>query len=190
MGRIWTAEEVQAVFRNGQDSGEPIGDDKYVSDNIIKWMNSGDPDWINVAGMVAPRRPGAILFLTLTEHMFFHPTTPEQDDFLLMNIAWEEMVFYVFSVPSKHHEDLKDLASKCGVRMAEGIPSLYTSEGLKYFPVYGKNCFNLENIKGHPVYSSTTKSEDDIFRHEDILIAKIFDKTLDLDAFRKGKIHA
>ena len=190
MGRIWTAEEVKAVFREGQDSGEPLGDDKDTVDNILKWMNSGDKDWINIAGMVNPRRPGAILFLTLTEHMFFNPTTPEQDDFLLLNLAWEEMIFYVFSVPSKYRSDLEDLAPKCGVRIADGIPSLYTPDGLRSFPVFGKNCFNLENIKGHPVYSKAYTNDDDLFKHEDILIAKIFDKTLDLDAFRKGNIHA
>jgi hypothetical protein len=43
-------------------------------------------------------------------------------------------------------------ADAAGLRVADGIPTIFTGGRVANFPAKGDNVFTLENKAGHPVY--------------------------------------
>lgn len=190
MSRPWTAQDVINLTKQDQAEGRPYGSEPEIMGKILQWMNSEDKDWIHISGMFAPRRPGVLLYMTLTELIYFPPKSTLNDYFLLVNLKWEDTYHYVFSVPKSFEGHLQDLAPKCGVRISKGIPTLFSDGKADPFPVQGNNVFNLENIEGHPSYGEVLTSDNEMFKQEDTIIQKAHNGSLDLSAYKKGKLHA
>lgn len=73
------------------------------------------------------------------------------------------------------------------MRFANGIPTIFDSEGAHHFPLDGPTVFTLENISGHQVYNNDPANQRKLREQENadcdvILVAdrkKLFDEMLD-----------
>jgi hypothetical protein len=77
---------------------------------------------------------------------------------------WQNMPWYIISIPKKDFGHAKDIAKKCLLIIKDGIPTLIY-QSIDQFPVLRgvvKNIsklesriFSLENIPNHPVYNAS-----------------------------------
>jgi hypothetical protein len=122
----------------------------------LRWYDNSKR--VHYIGMAKPRRAGAQLFFTMLEYMYFEPGTSKNSQFIMAYFEWIDCLWVVTSIPVKYKIHAKAIARKCGVRIADGVPTeLSVDKDTKqmkanYFPVKGKNAFNLENEAGHPIY--------------------------------------
>jgi hypothetical protein len=184
MSEKWTSKDVVEFFKEQQIvSLEPVGSDPAVLDKIMDWMNSNDPEWINLVGCMLPRRHGALLFITMLEHIWFPPDTDKNFEFLMIQLGWKHMIFFVVSVPSKFRPHIDTLAPKCGIRIADGVPMVIDHKGSSVFPIKSNNTFVLENTSDHPIYR-THFGDNKSYSFEDQMIEKIHEKSFDFSDFK------
>lgn len=142
----------------------------------LRWYDN--PKRVHYIGMAKPRRPGVHLFFTMLEYLYFDPWTPKNSQFIMAYFEWIESLWTVTSIPVKYKVHAKAVAKKCGIRIADGVPTeLSLDKDTKqmkanYFPVKGNNAFNLENESDHPMYKHFGFS-DKWFPIEDSLIKAI-----------------
>lgn len=123
------------------------------SDRDFKaFMNN--PEFIHYAGMLMPPRPGFSECIEQLEYSFFQPRTPRNDLFHLRIIPWEDILWGVVSIPIREKHLMEAVAAACRLRVANGVPHVLSAEGIKSFPCATEHMFTMENIPGHPVYSS------------------------------------
>lgn len=123
-----------------------------------RWYD--DPKLVHYIGMQKPRRPGVLLFFTMLEHVYFPPDTAKNSQFTLAYFEWSHGLWVVSSIPIKYKLHGKAIAKKCGIRIADGVPTEPTLDSLErivlnYFPINRSNAFALENESGHPVYKNS-----------------------------------
>lgn len=139
----------------------------------LEWYD--DPKRIHLIGMQQPRRPGVLLFFTMLEYVYFTPSLVRggnNDQFIMAYFEWTDAIWAVISIPVGYRSNAEDTAEKCGVRLADGVPtSLEWDKSGKvkpqYFPVKGDNAYNLENVQDHPVYRNLFGMTDEWFKIED-----------------------
>lgn len=123
------------------------------SENDLKtFMN--DPYFIHYVGMLIPPRPGFDDCVQQLEFSYFKPGTKRNDLFHLRVISWEDIVWGVVSIPISEKRLMETVAAACRLRVANGVPCVISADGFKSFPFENSRMFTLENIPGHPVYSS------------------------------------
>ena len=105
-------------------------------------------------------RPGIQECATKLEHMHYKPLTPRNDLMSLRALLWNEIPWFVISVPTEEKHLLEELVGTCGLRVANGIPMMLGAGCRERFPISGENVFTLENVAGHPVYRN-----DDTINH-------------------------
>ena len=110
-------------------------------------------------------RPGTQLFATRVEFEHFPPTNEElSNSWDLAMVNWQSIVWTVISVPIRYSNDLRKIAAECGLRFADGIPTIVCHpdqsigegkivKGMRviHFPVDGKYAYHLENHGESPV---------------------------------------
>lgn len=132
-----------------------------------------DQKYIHYIGMISPPRPGVALCLTELEHTHYPPGSPKNDNFLLRILKWSEMVWVVVSIPISDKHLMEEVASKCGLRIANGVPTILSSSGDEQFPVNNERVFTLENKSGHPAYHNDPQVDKTIKEAELSEIEKI-----------------
>lgn len=137
-----------------------------------------DPNFVHFIGMLSPPRPGAELCFTELEHTYFPPGTDLNKDFIMRLINWEGIIWSIVSIPKTEISLMEEVAAKNGLRLAEGIPHIFSQKGTKAFPIKdNERIFTLENIADHPVYANDPKNTDKILAEEMAKMEKIFSET-------------
>lgn len=136
----------------------------------LEWYD--DPKRTHIIGMQQPRRPGVLLFFTMLEYVYFTPGGGKNDLFIMAYFEWIDALWAVISIPTEYKTDAENTAEKCGVRLADGIPTSieWDKNGRakpNYFPIKGNNAFNLENVQDHPIYKNLFGMTDEWFKIED-----------------------
>jgi hypothetical protein len=152
-------EKIMSDRPNNADSEIKIGDQSIYGFNKIdtKWFE--DPSRIHYICMTMPPRPGCQLFCSILEYKFYPPTTDKNKLFILQVMKWEEMVYTVISIPIKDKAYAEAVAKTCGMRIANGVPTLLSQDKPKFFPINVDNAFTIENDPEHPIYKSPQHSQ-------------------------------
>jgi hypothetical protein len=131
---------------------------------------------INLVGCLSPRRVGVQIFNVRLEYFYFEPGTPKNDEYILHIINWQGMIWSVVSIPKECLEIAKKVAQETGLKIADGIPYLISSEQTVSFPITTPNVLTLENAKGSPVYKNDFKIIEELLDKEDAEIQEIQEK--------------
>lgn len=99
-------------------------------------------------------RPGFEELSTKLEHTHYKPLTIRNELMHMRALLWNDVLWYVLSMPSIEKHLLENMAGLCGMRIANGVPMMIGRNCREQFPISGKNVFTLENISGHPVYQN------------------------------------
>jgi len=125
-----------------------------------------DPRNIHYLGMIVPPRPGVRLFCTRLEYKHYIPGTVRNELFKIALINWEDIIWMLISIPKGDAPLAGKIAEECGLRFADGVPTIIASEGIVQFPVNESNLFTLENIPGHRIYGKSRVRFLDIIKEE------------------------
>lgn len=102
-------------------------------------------------------RPSLNYFMTKLEYTYFPPRTPKNAEFDLTFIKWpdeaEGMLWTMISVPAESLDIVKKTLEEAKMKIANGVPILFTGKGEQWFPIRGSNVFSLENSTDHPIYA-------------------------------------
>lgn len=109
-----------------------------------------DQQWIHFVGMA--QRPGVADCLQTMEHSHYPPESDGNDNFHLRILQWEEIVWFITSIPRVDYKKMEAVALACGLRITNGVPRIINDKGLSSFPIDQDNVFTLENIPTHPIY--------------------------------------
>lgn len=135
-----------------------------------------DPKYIHYVGMIAPPRPGVRLCAIKLEHTYFIPGTPSNEEFLLRIFEWCGMIWIMISIPREKSNLMEKVAAECGLRIADGVPTLIGSGAYNPFPFNDSSVFTLENIPGHPIYSNNPEVAERILMEEEMEMVAIEEK--------------
>ncbi|MCU0679620.1 MAG: hypothetical protein MUC28_04225, partial [Planctomycetes bacterium] len=107
--------------------------------------------FIHYVGMLMPPRPGVGECVSLLEHTHYKPGTPRNELFIMRIVNWAAMVWTIVSIPIREKSFMEKIVDECGLRIAKGVPTLFSHEGFERFPADNERVFTLENKAGHPV---------------------------------------
>lgn len=93
-------------------------------------------------------RIGANLFNTTTEYTHFAPRSGKNHLFEMSIVTWATRQWAVSSVPISYRNEIEEIAKSCGLRLANGIPTLFDEDGAHQFPIDGPTVYTLENLPG------------------------------------------
>lgn len=135
-----------------------------------------DPEYIHFIGMIYPRRPGVMLCTIRMEHEHYKPGTDSNKNFHIRMINWENTEWMIVSIPKKDCGLMKKMAKECGLRIADGVPTIIggDTKQITQFPINNKNVFTFENASDSGVYSG---KYDVILEEENIQIKKILNSS-------------
>lgn len=136
-----------------------------------------------IIGMLVPIRIGVGLFGSLLEYRHYPPRTLKNDWFQLVLVNWEHMIWGIMSIPIKDKVLAEEIAKECGLRLADGIPSVIDpteSEGAKFFPVTdSERILTLEYIEStHIAYTNDQDAIANLTLQETILIDRVYNGEL------------
>ena len=104
------------------------------------------------------QRLGAMLFMTRLEYEHFPPDTEKNNIFDFIIVQWPDdfkMNWAVVSVPIEYKPYVYSIATECGLRVADGVPTILGGDNIQTFPLNGPNVFTLENISTSLIYESS-----------------------------------
>jgi hypothetical protein len=111
---------------------------------------TGDPALVHFAAMLL--RLGVRECSQTLEDAHYKPGTPRNDLFQLRLIQWEGLLWALITIPIAEREFMDRAAAANGLRVANGVPTMISRDGIAKFPANGPRVFTLENVSGHPVY--------------------------------------
>lgn len=142
--------------------------------------------------IVDMNRIGGKLFNVKMEYTFFAPRSGKNYLYEMVLMKWPDPSFAQFlwaicSFPIEFRPQAEAVAKECGLRLANGIPTIFDQDGAHHFPLDGETVFTLENITGHQVYDNDPKNQERLREEEnaacdEIINAdrkKLFDEMLD-----------
>lgn len=132
------------------DDGKGARTVNETDEQLQKFLENGQ--FMHFVGMYI--RPGVKEWISLLEHTHYIPRTPRNEFFQLRIIEWEDMIWFLVSIPVAERHLAEETAKKCGIRIADGVPTMFHREGVTRFPADNERVFTLENVSGHPVYRS------------------------------------
>lgn len=110
--------------------------------------------FVHFVGMMNPPRPGVSECITLLEHTYYKPNTPRNELFIMRIVEWANMVWVIISIPTEERSFMEQIADSCGLRIANGTPTIIDGKGVRQFPANNERVFTLENKPGHLVYQN------------------------------------
>lgn len=125
-----------------------------------------NPRNVHYIGMLMPPRPGVRLFATRLEYEHYVPGTVRNELYKIAIINWEDIIWILVSIPKEDAPLAGKMAEECGLRIADGVPTIIASEGVTQFPVNETNVFTLENIPSHRIYGKSRSRFLDIIDEE------------------------
>lgn len=132
-----------------QDGGIPIPESDEDLQNFLEY-----PEWIHYVGMFVPPRPGVHECIALLEHQHYQPGTERNDLFIMRIIEFSQMLWVMISIPISEKHLMEEVSDECGLRIADGVPTSISLEGVEAFPASNERVFTLENKPDHPVYQN------------------------------------
>jgi len=138
---------------------------------------------VNYVGMVS--RPGVHLFGCYMEHKFYPPWKPELNkNFQLHVVKWPKegptMEWIIYTVPVVDYKFIEmslratnEFLEDPGVRIANGVPTMFSGDDIETFPVNGKNTFTIEN---HPDSKVHKGGSDVVDARERVVVGAILDE--------------
>jgi len=142
--------------------------------------------------IVDMNRIGGKLFNVKMEYTYFAPRSGKNYLYEMVLMKWPDPSFAPFmwsicSFPISFRPQAEALAKECGLRLANGIPTIFMGDGAHHFPLDGETVFTLENITGHQVYNNDPENQARLRKEEndacDVIInadrKKLFDEMLD-----------
>ncbi len=118
------------------------------------------PGFIHYTGMLNPPRPGVEDCIQMLEQSYYKPGTDRNHLFIMRVLEWQDMLWVIVSIPIGEKAHMERVAQVNGLRVANGVPTMLSGDGVHRFPVSNDRVFTLENISGHPVY--TNQGDDDV----------------------------
>jgi hypothetical protein len=129
------------------------------------------------------------LFATKMEYTYFPPRSGKNWQFEMVIIKWPmfgddpltklfappPMLFAVMSFPIEYRPQADAFAKECGLRIADGIPTVISGGVIEHFPLNGKTVFTLENITGHQVYKNDRTKCEQLRQKEFAEVEKIIE---------------
>ena len=136
-----------------------------------------------IIGMLMPIRIGVALFGSLLEYRYYPPGTLKNDWFQLVMVNWEGMFWGIMSIPMKDKVLAERIAQECGLKLADGIPSVIDGtdpNGVRFFPVTdSERVMTLEYIDpSHIGYTNDMEAIENLTTQESILIERIYNGDL------------
>lgn len=135
-----------------------------------------DPKYIHFVGMVSPPRPGVQMCFIELEHTYYKPGTKKNDDFMIMMIKWQNMMWAIVSIPAEERYLMEEVANRCGLKIINSVPAILSKNGIEYFPISNERVFYFENKRGHPIYHNDPEINRILEEAEAREIEKIMDK--------------
>jgi len=111
-----------------------------------------DDNYLFYVGMAQPPRPGFVEFITHVEYEHYTPGTDREDLYRLWVIKWGGILWVMIGVPLVDEKLIQKSAELCGLRIADGIPTMLGNGNNEPFPVSRFNVYTMENHPDHPVY--------------------------------------
>jgi hypothetical protein len=99
-------------------------------------------------------RPGFEELSAKLEHTHYKPLTVRNNLMHMRALLWNDIVWFVVSIPTEEKHLLEEVAGSCGMRVANGVPTMFGHGCRMQFPINGNNVFALENVAGHPIYQN------------------------------------
>jgi hypothetical protein len=106
------------------------------------------------------QRPGAMRFFHELEHTFFPPRSPLNEQFAMLFVYWQDLMFMGCRVPMDMQPCTSLTAQRTEMRIADGVPTMMGGGDVFRFPVNGPNVFTLENMPGSKVYQGMAAAEE------------------------------
>lgn len=133
-----------------------------------------NPNFVHFVGLLSPPRPGVQLFAVRLEHEYYPPGSDMNNDFCLRMFEWEDMKWIIVSVPKTEMDILKKVAHECGLKIADGVPTVFGSGKIETFPINNERVFTLENLPDSPFYGADRKKIKELLAEERRKMEKIF----------------
>lgn len=102
-----------------------------------------DPQWLHLATLM--NRPNVWECSTEVENTHYAPMTPRNDLYNIRKLEWEGLMWAIISIPAGDRKLFEHIATKHGIRIADGTPTMVSSAGVSRFPLDLPNVFTLEN---------------------------------------------
>lgn len=129
--------------------------------------------FVHYIGMFLPPRPGVMEWMASVEERHFQPGTGRNELFIVRFIKWNGLVWIMTSIPIEDKKLVEGIAKECGLRIANGVPMMFTPDNTHAFPVNNERIFTFENLPGHPVYRNDPLTTKTIFEAEFETVKKI-----------------
>lgn len=112
-------------------------------------------------------RPGAPNTIVQIEYQLFPPGTALNYLLDLYHALWQEMLFHIVVVPKTWRSKVTRVVTRCGMRIADGIPMMISKDGHEFFPTGNHSTiFTMENREGSPVHGASPLSVIEMRREE------------------------
>lgn len=167
---------MQAVI---EDGGIPIPKSDEHFQEFFK-----NERFMHYVGMISPPRLGVEEFVSLVEHRHFKPGTLRNELFIMRIIDLEDITWLIMSIPVEDISLAESAAGECGLRIANGVPTMISGNGFQRFPADNERVFTLENRSDHPTYRNDSVSERVILNAEQETVDRMKTKN------RRSRYHA
>ena len=155
---------------------------REMEENELQEMTKDESRFF-IIGMLMPIRIGAALFGSLLEYRHYPPMTPSNDLFQLVMLNWQGIFWGVISIPIEDRVYAERITKECGLKLAEGIPSVIDpteEKGVIFFPVTdSERILTLEYIDpSHIAYTNDQEAIENLITQESILINRVYNGEL------------
>jgi protein-tyrosine-phosphatase len=119
--------------------------------------------------IVDMHRIGAGLFNVYMEYTYFAPRSGKNHLFELVLMKWPDAKSFMWSIcsfPIDYRPQAEAMAKECGLRLADGVPTIFDENGAHQFTLEGPTVFTLENINGHQVYGNNSGAYERLKKEE------------------------
>ena len=109
-----------------------------------------DPTYIHYIVLLI--RHGAEDCVQMLEKRFFPSGTAQNALIHVRFIEWEDLPWFVVSIPINEKDKMERIAKVNGLRVANGVPHMLSWGRVVEFPLNNPRAFCLEYISGHHAY--------------------------------------
>ena len=143
-----------------------------TEERLREFINNSE-SFIHYIGMMIPHRPGVKECITALENRYYKPGTDRNELFIMRIIKFCNILWCIISIPIHEKQLMEEVVKECGLRIADGVPTMIGDGGMVKFPVDNKRVFTLENEKDHPVYRNDPVVNNALLEQERDSISKI-----------------
>lgn len=106
-------------------------------------------------------RSNSALFVNTLEYKYFPPGTPENDLFEYRMFKWNDMLWFICTVPANKKDILYQVAKESNLKLVEGFPCVIDKDGPHQFPMHYGTIFSIENLAGSVIYEGQGGKQDE-----------------------------